>query len=453
MAMVELPEALHPFYACPQPDKRIVLFRGPVDLVDATGAHRYRGGVVWEWLPSPGVYSHAEGKMSAIAAQFVMDQEVLESRPQTPARHVPKQLNALRRSRATGPSSFETSLRLRSFECGDATVPLSYALLHVANFPLLHGRPISWPDGCVASGRLHFEGEGWRITLDQVKGASDLEKKLASNGGFGLTHVARVERVSGNAFTASDLKAVTQAFMYFCWLCAARRAGPVLPVGFDAEDAPVWADWDAPWIDRFEAAETWLDWAHADEAESLFPTFIARFMDPYWRQVLILAIQHFLAAGRPQPLERAIVMAQVLLETVSYSWLLNEVKARTHDSYKDHSAAQNIRKMLTSMGIPIEVPKRLSALRGVRTENGHVADGPHALTLTRNDLVHRKVSTVGINYDVIEDAWRLGAWYADLTVLRLCGFNGMYRSRLQENKWTGAVEPVPWARPMWDGHT
>jgi hypothetical protein len=172
---------------------------------------------------------------------------------------------------------------------------------------------------------------------------------------------------------------------------------------------------------------------------------MARFADPYWRHVVILSIQHLLAAGRPQPLERAIVMAQVLLETVSYSWLLNETKARTHLSYKKHYAAQNIRTMMLDMGIPVTVPKRLSALATTRTKDRHLADGPRALILTRNELVHRKVSNLGVNYDIIEDAWRLGAWYADLTVLRLCGFNGMYRSRLQEDKAMGVVEPVPWA--------
>ena len=39
-------------------------------------------------------------------------------------------------------------------------------------------------------------------------------------------------------------------------------------------------------------------------------------------------------------------MAQILLEALSYSWLVEERKRRTHDSFENHSAAEHIRVML-----------------------------------------------------------------------------------------------------------
>jgi len=45
---------------------------------------------------------------------------------------------------------------------------------------------------------------------------------------------------------------------------------------------------------------------------------------------------------------------------------------------------------------------------------------------------------------VATHAFLLGDWTAELVVLRLCGFTGLYRSRINDNVWTGVVDPVPW---------
>jgi hypothetical protein len=41
------------------------------------------------------------------------------------------------------------------------------------------------------------------------------------------------------------------------------------------------------------------------------------------------------------------------------------------------------------------------------------------------------------------EAWKLGMWYIELSLLRICGFTGEYGNRLQ-SRWLGVVEPVPW---------
>jgi hypothetical protein len=321
---------------------------------------------------------------------------------------------------------------------------LSHALIHIGNFPLFIGRPISWPDGSIVGARLFFEGGGWRITLDHAAGAIELDRTLREHGGFALTHIARVERANGDKFSVAQLQELVEAFTYFCWLCAESKCGPLLPVGFNDRGRAVWSRWDAPWIEPYPAVATWLDSTHAGEAEALFPAFLRRFEDPYWRQVLRHGIHYLLEAGRPQTLERAVLMAQLLLEAVSYSWLVEEVRHRTHDGFESHTAAENIRAMLLDMGIPIEVPTRLKGLATTRTKSGHLADGPLALVLMRNEVVHFRAARMTTDYASLQDAWLLGAWYSELALLRVCGFQGLYRSRLSENVWTGAVEKVPW---------
>jgi hypothetical protein len=439
-----LPPAIDPFYSTVRPNQPVVLFRGRVDLVGPASAERHRGGIVLDWLPSPTLRSWVRGAASDLATRQIMGGGDVAITPRTPERDVPRQSKTTRGGPRTAETSFETGDHMLSYECGDGAADLSYGLLHLANFPRLHGRPVGWPDRSVDSGRLLFEGGGWTITLDPVHNVADLEKELKKDGGFAITHIAKAERASGASFTSAELRELTDAFTFFCWLCTEARCGPMLPVGFDGQGQARWARWNPTRTESFASPRTWLDSVHASEAETLFPTFMARFGDPYWQQVLTHAIVYLVEAGRPDTVERAIIMAQVLLEAMSYSWVVEERKLRTHEGFEDRKAAQNIREMLLDMKVPVAIPKNLTALATTRSKKGTPVDGPLALALKRNEIIHRRRPAPVSTYEPLIEAWRLGAWYSELVVLRLCGFNGQYRSRLNDNVWAGVVESVPW---------
>jgi hypothetical protein len=444
---VSLPPAIEPFYTCSRRNQAVVLFRGRVDLVGTTSAERHRGGIVLEWLPTPILRCWVRGPLSELAMESMSGTEDVNLVPQIPTRGVPRQSRTTRGGPRSASQRFETDTHLLGVECGDASIPLSYALLHIANFPKLHGPSVAWPDGTMAPGRLRFEGGGWTIMMDRVPGTRSLHDELRDNGGFGLTHTARVQRTSGATFTAAELNTFVELFTYFCWLCAEARCGPVLPVAFDSQDRAVWSRWNPTRTESFANAATWLDMVHANEAKALFPTFMARCGDPYWREVVAHAVDYLIEAGKPNPVDRAIVMAQILLETLSYSWLVVERSLLTHNRFERNNAAENIRMMVTDMGIPVTMPVNLGALARIRTRAGRPAsDGPDAVVITRNEIIHRhpRTATRRSDFNPLIDAWRLGAWYSDLAALRLCGFVGNYRNRLSDEALTGAVEPVPW---------
>jgi len=440
------PSAVEPFYATTRINQPVALFRGRVDIVGRGTTERYRGGVVLDWLPSPTIRSWVYGEASQLAIDAAMDTPDVEIVPRTPPRSVPRQARTTRAGPRRGAqTTFEADRLLTGVECGNPAAALSHGVLHLANFPLLHGRPVAWPDGGVGPGRLLLEGGGWTVVLDRVQGARQLHDALRAIGGFAFTHAARVERTSGGTFTTGELAAVVEALTWFCWLCAEARCGPMLPVGFDQRGRAAWSRWSPTRTESFPTARTWLDTVHAGEAEALFPTFMQRYEDPYWRQVIIHAIDYLIEAGRPSTLERAILLAQVLLEAVSYSWLVVERSRLSHARFRRHHAAQNIRLMLEDMGVPVAMPTALPALAAVRDGAGHRLDGPQALVHQRNAIVHRRAPVRTTDYAPLIDAQRLGAWYAELAVLRICGFTGLYRSRLSDNVWVGAVEPVPWS--------
>jgi len=44
---------------------------------------------------------------------------------------------------------------------------------------------------------------------------------------------------------------------------------------------------------------------------------------------------------------------------------------------------------------------------------------------------------------VYYDAWNLGLWYLEMSMLAICGYSGSYGNRLKR-RWVGEIEKVPW---------
>ena len=70
-------------------------------------------------------------------------------------------------------------------------------------------------------------------------------------------------------------------------------------------------------------------------------------------------------------------------------------------------------------------------------------DAPYFLTEIRNSMVHPDNRHRHLFKGFYPDAWRLGMWYLELTILRLCGYEGTYANRLKHERWIGQVEDVP----------
>jgi hypothetical protein len=61
-------------------------------------------------------------------------------------------------------------------------------------------------------------------------------------------------------------------------------------------------------------------------------------------------------------------------------------------------------------------------------------------------MVHPDNERRNLFTDLYVDAWRLGMWYLELAILRLCNYEGTYANRLADEHWVGEVEDVPWTK-------
>jgi hypothetical protein len=59
--------------------------------------------------------------------------------------------------------------------------------------------------------------------------------------------------------------------------------------------------------------------------------------------------------------------------------------------------------------VPVAIPTNLPALATTRSRKGTPVDGPQALVLKRNEIIHWRLPAPTPNYEPLIDAWRLEA--------------------------------------------
>ena len=94
-----------------------------------------------------------------------------------------------------------------------------------------------------------------------------------------------------------------------------------------------------------------------------------------------------------------------------------------------------MRSLAEGLGIPVQIPLEMTSLHPFPNP---WEDSLHAIACLRNDLTHPIVKH-DASVDAYYDVWRLSMWYLDLVLLKLCGYNGKYRSRITDD-----IETVPW---------
>ena len=315
---------------------------------------------------------------------------------------------------------------------------LDAVIFHVANFPAFRGSPVARPK--IDNARLSISADGWHIDLDCVSKIEDTIKGLRAEGGFALTHVGRLSRSDGSTFTADAafdaVDSVAQLLSFgrsaLCW--------PFAMVGLDAAKRVVWRTYDRPNVAPWRNELRWFTPADPAGLGRAFDGIRRRWQDPHQRDVLKRAI-YLLGDASARGVEPGLIIAQAILELMAWELIVNETRAVSGGGFGTLTAADQMRLLLTSLGIPTAIPPALSDLVTYAKANSGL-DGPDVLTNIRNRWAHppRKgpLRTVGPEQ---VGAWQLALWYADLVLLHWLGFTGRYAPRV----WPGTVEDVPWS--------
>lgn len=325
-----------------------------------------------------------------------------------------------------------------------APTDLSSIMFMLANSPrMVGGEPIT--DGkSYWRGRVILESRPWRVMLEPRRDYKTAVEPARTSSGFVLTHVCQLTRIDGRNFSAADADDVLRALQYFLAFARGLWTPPLLLSGVRG-DQIVWREWGARTSSAWRANTTWFSDHHPEALAAVFPTFMQRWSDPRWKNTLESSISWLTEAMQQRFIDIAIVLAQVALELLGWTVLVEERGRLSRSVYANQSAAENLRQLLGWAGIPTSVPSELHELDALASASAWT-DGPQALAGFRNMLVHPRDRTrtiFDIPIDAKIDLQHLAFWYVELILLRFVGYRGEYVNR-NRARWVGEVEPLPW---------
>jgi hypothetical protein len=140
-------------------------------------------------------------------------------------------------------------------------------------------------------GRAEAAGGGWTVTLDRDAAMdSGAWRELKAAGGCRFTHIGRLTRADGSAFTGQEAQEALDRVRLGLNLALGRRITCALPVGWRGEQ-PVWSRWRSAPVDTFRSASHLLDETVCrQQIEEVVSRVLAFTADPARREALRHAI-------------------------------------------------------------------------------------------------------------------------------------------------------------------
>lgn len=490
--MQNLKPALRPVYATPEINEAIILHDGALEVKKNGQIFEGQGKITFNWFPTPKVFF--EFNINEVGYLQYGDDVYLRFVPNSVDFFSPVEVS-VSLSRTNQGNNFHGAGSCQDINIGSDN-ELKYVLFHIANFHNLLGRPcarIETENGCRCIERNIVEAEDWRISLDQLETTTEHIKQLSSQGGFAITHVAKLERLDGHTFSEKD----AIEFLDICSHCLSFARGFRIPlilyVGYDNNDNRVWEFWSSRLGLSWKSVSSWFPQSKSGSLAKLFPSFFQWYRlwqektDPANANIIL---NTYLEANSISTLEVKLMLVQTALELAAWIHLVtvrqlfeaNKFKKAGRDEFP---ASRKIRELLQSLRIPVEIPPfppvrkslcgtaALLELASQQTnfdleqDEHHPApltdldiqeisrgsrmctfiskpqlqdlygsvsehtwqDGPHALTAVRNDIVHAVKKYPNLNPETEKQLCRLGLWYLELSMLALMNYDDYYINR------------------------
>lgn len=334
--------------------------------------------------------------------------------------------------------------------------PIKRTVFHLFNFPKFYGstdyilrRTTATRQGFTRCGLLVAMMGGWRVQIAANEQTNDAISSLEERGGWRITHVGEIVRGDGAAYSSDELENVLLMLHQCLSFATGRWAGLALPVGYDENNVRVFEQWGLPLASdgAWSGTSSCFDDRNGDMLADLIPGFWRLWSQPLWRKPIGEAIYWYLGASDRRVgigVDTGLILAQAALELLAWNYCVRDRALVSEAAFAPRklSAADRLRLLVSSLGIPKQLPTDSPALHARRGKPW--IDGLEAITEVRNLLVHPHENR-SLPDNSYYEAWRLSMWYIDLVILRLCAYNGRYANRLKPNRWAGEVDPVPWA--------
>jgi len=343
--------------------------------------------------------------------------------------------------KAGEPSTFRARLRQGPLTAGTEG-PCSTVQFHLVNFPDF----MVQRDGQVRRNHMSLRDDQFEIEVDPVPNFDEVLTTLKEEGGYAITHWGVLRRRDGERMDFSSAEAELSKLHSFLSFARGAWAGLLAPRGVGSDGQVVWSEWADRSVSEWKSHASWWDRQNAQALEAGYDGFSHRWDKPYWQEVLSTAIYWYLrsnSAGSGAGVDGGLILTQAALEQVAWARLVEEWRSVSAQGFRRLFASDQLRLLLSRMDVPLSIPDRMTGL--VQFGRADAWDGPRVLTEIRNSLVHpSKHEPASRQRAPYFEAWNLGQWYLELSLLNLVGFNDAYSDRTRTGGWVGEVQELPW---------
>jgi len=450
------PAALRPAYAFGEVNEPISLYKGELEIEKNQRITQGNGEVYLKWFPYPQIEfklssnrsligdDTGEAKLKLTGIQGLVKVSISELNRNVKFNEILNQV--------------DDSIQVRGKPIEPIIIgsgnDLAYIKFHLTNFHELYGSCksvfVSEDFSKTVIERVVFEAGVWRVTIDQLDRVSERLNPLKFQGGYGVTHVGKLERNDQTVFAANEARDFLEAFSYFLSFVRGFRVSPTLLVGYNVTEEEVWKEWTSSNSDSWKSVDSWAWGVPGTSLKNAFPGFWQWWQS--WGKSAKLAIYWYLHSNRNAGgTEGSIVLAQAALELLSWIKLVEKGSITEEDFNRGRfrSTSRKINQLLKECGIPQDIPSEFIELAEFESQLHHSNNnGAYAFVELRNSITHSEPNNrsrfTNTSAEAIQEAWILGLWYVEMVILKLCDYNESYFNRIQKVGYSGDLKYVPW---------
>ncbi|MEC4814600.1 MAG: hypothetical protein SAK29_15185 [Scytonema sp. PMC 1069.18] len=338
----DTPLALIPVYLMEEANQSILLYEGAMEVNFGSQETRARGNGILhlKWFPSIQIefeITNATPVNSPIDFFHVSEKNdklsltMLETGISS----------ACSMLAVTFDDSYKLGGKLERVVIGESNAKLKYLLVHLVNFSDFTGDDILYVFKSASGyrrsryrGRLTFEAEGWRVTVDAMNNSSQIFKELDNQRGYAFTHTAKLEKVKTDEFFSTDeVEKFLLALLFFFSFVRGIYSTPFLPIGFDSNEKKVWELWKVSMVSSWTYVHSWFSGKHNSESlTAIFPNFISYWNNPNWNNPLLWSINWYVESnqGNGTP-DGRIIWVQSALELLSWTYFVTEGRMKEEE--------------------------------------------------------------------------------------------------------------------------
>lgn len=271
-------------------------------------------------------------------------------------------------------------------------------------------------------GQLIFDFEDWHIVLGTLEKTYDLQEKLEVQGGYGVTHICKVEKLDNTQFNLDKGYEIINAFIYYLSFVRGIWLAPLFVTGFDAEGNKILEEWRTPNIkaDSWQSPNYSCVEPESTEIVDVFSGFMKKWQDKVWKEVIQNSIQWYLESfNHKTGYNTSIILIQAALEKIAWTYL-NINKCVTHGDFGKLQASGQIRLLFKFLNISL-IPTDSDSLPKIKSnaKERNWIDTVQALTEIRNAAIHPSSKGFLPSEEIMQEAYSIGHYYLLQCLLKL----------------------------------